>query len=471
MSLEEAQRSPIASSPGQAPSAWGDSDEERYNHYKSSGLEAPPSPPPKLHKSEEPSANLAPGLLQPAQNAWSHPPGDSVEPPETPGKLQSKNPFLKPRSPITRKAVSPRQDPMEGNDWSDHHSNTTASSEPLSQCTKLYPNLLGHYLLTVAADGFIPMTARLSLFDPPDEKGLGTDQHSLPPDTSRGIPTNVPLETSPWESQHESQPIKMSPPQELYLQGQPANPYAPAVVVQHSDVIDDPFDHQSAYSQGRLASENGAHSPSGFSNTTSATSHELIDLDEPTSPLGVYTGLERGPSSNHSADVAAQNPTGTATWPEQSPALHPLDDTPLPVLTHSRPKLSAAEEARQQEQRSETYSIRQINWMNKSGSMLQSPILIQNKNGPCPLLALVNALVLRADPVSQPPIVKALQAREQISLGLLIEALFEELITCLGPNDQFPDIEALSQFLTMLHTGMNVNPRLTLVWLEAKTFI
>lgn len=103
--------------------------------------------------------------------------------------------------------------------------------------------------------------------------------------------------------------------------------------------------------------------------------------------------------------------------------------------------------------------------------MLQSPILIQNKNGPCPLLALVNALVLRADPVSQPPIVKALQTREQISLGLLIEALFEELITCLGPNDQFPDIEALSQFLTMLHTGMNVNPRLTLVWLEAKTFI
>jgi hypothetical protein len=48
-------------------------------------------------------------------------------------------------------------------------------------------------------------------------------------------------------------------------------------------------------------------------------------------------------------------------------------------------------------------------------------------------------------------------------LGLLIEALFDELTTRLGPDDELPDIEALSRFLTMLHAGMNVNPRLTLV--------
>lgn len=93
--------------------------------------------------------------------------------------------------------------------------------------------------------------------------------------------------------------------------------------------------------------------------------------------------------------------------------------------------------------------------------MIKAPILVQNKNGPCPLLALINALVLQADTTSQPPIVKALQTREQISLGLLIEAVFEELITRLGPEASLPDIEALAQFLTMLHTGMNVNPRLT----------
>jgi hypothetical protein len=104
--------------------------------------------------------------------------------------------------------------------------------------------------------------------------------------------------------------------------------------------------------------------------------------------------------------------------------------------------------------------------------LLQSPILVQNKNGPCPLLALINALVLRADdPNAQPPIVRALKTREQISLGLLIEALFEELTTCLGPDDEFPDIEALAQFLTMLHTGMNVNPRLTLVSVTARSVL
>jgi hypothetical protein len=127
------------------------------------------------------------------------------------------------------------------------------------------------------------------------------------------------------------------------------------------------------------------------------------------------------------------------------------------------PKLSPAEAARQQEQRAETYSIRQINRTDRNGNLFQSPILVQNLNGPCPLLALINALVLRAEPNTQPPIIKALRTREQISLGLLIEALFDELTTCLGPHQEFPDIEALTQFLTMLHTGMNVNPRLTLV--------
>jgi hypothetical protein len=90
----------------------------------------------------------------------------------------------------------------------------------------------------------------------------------------------------------------------------------------------------------------------------------------------------------------------------------------------------------------------------------QSPILVQNENGPCPLLALVNGLVIRARPNAQPPIVKALQSREKISLGLLIQALFDELTSYNDADKELPDIEALSTFLTMLHTGMNVNPRL-----------
>jgi len=71
---------------------------------------------------------------------------------------------------------------------------------------------------------------------------------------------------------------------------------------------------------------------------------------------------------------------------------------------------------------------------------------------------------MRSDRHNPPPIVKALMTRETISLGLLIQALFDELTTCVAIDEELPDIEALSRFLTMLHTGMNVNPRLTLVY-------
>ncbi|KAJ6155895.1 hypothetical protein N7470_006461 [Penicillium chermesinum] len=292
------------------------------------------------------------------------------------------------------------------------------------------------------------MTASLSLLEPSENGYPNAGQGYCHSEQPRNASGSVPPDQLPWGSQQGSQHTANTPaPEGPSLHGQAANSYTPAVVVQPSDPTEDPFDHQSAYSQGRLGSDNGAYSPA-FSNTTSATSHELIDLDDI--------------SSAYSSDGGVQGSGGAVPSSQHVSSQHLLDylptPAPVPSTAPERPRirLSAAEEARQQEQRSETYSIRQINWA------ASVPNTSPDKNGPCPLLALINALVLRADPASQPPIVRALQAREQISLGLLIEALFEELVTCLGPQDEFPDIEALSQFLTMLHTGMNVNPRLTL---------
>ncbi|WEW56262.1 hypothetical protein PRK78_001704 [Emydomyces testavorans] len=115
-----------------------------------------------------------------------------------------------------------------------------------------------------------------------------------------------------------------------------------------------------------------------------------------------------------------------------------------------------------QEKPSEIYGIRVINWSDGIHKTLrQSPVLIQNENGPCPLLALVNSLVMRTPPDFQSPLIRALRSRERISLGLLIQSLFDELTTYGNEDCQLPDIEDLSKFLTMLHTGMNVNPRLT----------
>ncbi|OAX81360.1 hypothetical protein ACJ72_04300 [Emergomyces africanus] len=115
-----------------------------------------------------------------------------------------------------------------------------------------------------------------------------------------------------------------------------------------------------------------------------------------------------------------------------------------------------------QEKLAETYDIRQVNWTDGKTSLRKSPMLVQCENGPCPLVALVNGLVLRNMTDSPSPIAKALQSREKISLGLIMQALFDELTSYIDGADQLPDIEALSSFLVMLHTGMNVNPQLVL---------
>ncbi|PNY25976.1 Uncharacterized protein TCAP_04079, partial [Tolypocladium capitatum] len=114
--------------------------------------------------------------------------------------------------------------------------------------------------------------------------------------------------------------------------------------------------------------------------------------------------------------------------------------------------------------RSETYQVKNIRWHDdKSPSNPRtSPILIQNKNGPCPLVALVNALTLTT-PADMPDtaLVQILRSREQVSLNLLLDAVFDELMSPRRTNseDSLPDVSDLYAFLQSLHTGMNVNPR------------
>ena len=180
------------------------------------------------------------------------------------------------------------------------------------------------------------------------------------------------------------------------------------------------------------------------------------------SPKPDGSSLYRAPSSVY------ENDTSESREPVSYAAAAAASAGPSPLAQHENAEPEeeqhASEPKQQNDQnRTETYSIQHVNWKNSSGELLDSPILIQNENGPCPLLALVNSLVLSSKHDGQSPVVKALQAREQVSLGLLIEALFDELTAYLGPDGELPDIEALSHFLTMLHTGMNVNPRLTLV--------
>lgn len=114
--------------------------------------------------------------------------------------------------------------------------------------------------------------------------------------------------------------------------------------------------------------------------------------------------------------------------------------------------------------KSETYQIKNINWVDPKSAKnpRRSPILVQNANGPCPLVALVNALTLTTL-ANQPDtnLVETLRSREQISLNFLLEAVVDELVThrYTNLNASLPDMSELYSFLKGLHTGMNVNPQ------------
>ena len=105
--------------------------------------------------------------------------------------------------------------------------------------------------------------------------------------------------------------------------------------------------------------------------------------------------------------------------------------------------------------------IKLIRWHDGNG-LRQTPVLMQNANGPCPLLALVNALTLSTPAEPSTALVSTLAAREQVSLNLLLDAVFEELMS--GRRNEgrrdLPNVEELYNFLIALHTGMNVNPNL-----------
>ncbi|KAF2788497.1 hypothetical protein K505DRAFT_328890 [Melanomma pulvis-pyrius CBS 109.77] len=112
-------------------------------------------------------------------------------------------------------------------------------------------------------------------------------------------------------------------------------------------------------------------------------------------------------------------------------------------------------------QRKEHYQIKHIRWHDVSiRGIRTSPILTQNLNGPCPLLALVNALVLSTPPGIETALVETLRTREQVSLGLLLDAVFDELMSGRrgGAAQELPDVGELYKFLLALHTGLNVNP-------------
>ncbi|KZL86582.1 duf544 domain-containing protein [Colletotrichum incanum] len=166
----------------------------------------------------------------------------------------------------------------------------------------------------------------------------------------------------------------------------------------------------------------------------------LIDVEPPAGPP---PGRSQETEQNHEASEQF-------TDEKAPPALPPRNDEELPPRQPPRPV----------DGKSETYQIKNIAWYDHSAEKNPriSPILVQNANGPCPLLALVNALTLTTPPsLSDTALVQVLRSREQISLGYLLDAVVDELMR--RTQESLPDVSLLYEFLKGLHTGMNVNPR------------
>ncbi|KAK0122502.1 hypothetical protein ONS95_010731 [Cadophora gregata] len=157
---------------------------------------------------------------------------------------------------------------------------------------------------------------------------------------------------------------------------------------------------------------------------------------------------------------------------EQAPALPPRRSQEQPPPQPPRPVIdtnttggstSSLTSPTARRQKGETYEIKKISWhdVNAAQNPRVSPILVQNANGPCPLLALVNALTLSTPAEVETALVETLRSREQVSLGLLLDAVFDELMSGRRGDaaQELPDVSDLYKFLLTLHTGMNVNPR------------
>ncbi|KAI3553779.1 hypothetical protein CABS01_03897 [Colletotrichum abscissum] len=167
----------------------------------------------------------------------------------------------------------------------------------------------------------------------------------------------------------------------------------------------------------------------------------LIDVEPPAGPP---PGRSQMPNQTHDRpDQVSDDKVAPALPPRNDDEEQPPRQPPRPV-----------------DGKAETYQIKNVRWHDHSADQNPrvSPILVQNANGPCPLLALVNALTLTTpSSLSETALIEVLRSREQISLGYLLDAVVDELMR--RTQEALPDVSQLYAFLKGLHTGMNVNPR------------
>ncbi|KAI0884965.1 uncharacterized protein GGS22DRAFT_136561 [Annulohypoxylon maeteangense] len=270
---------------------------------------------------------------------------------------------------------------------------------------------------------------------------------------SSRVPSTAPVSNSPslvpLHADGESQPWRNPPSGPSHQQS-----------LDRSREAEDIFNDQHAWDD--IGSNNKGKQPATQPIQTQSETVDgwnLIDHEPIPEPvpgtLSKQSTWENFMDADDEAPKEAAAPT-TVEVPPSLPPRRPSNENPPQQPPRPQPPSATG--------KSETYQIKNINWFDPRAAKnpRKSPILVQNANGPCPLVALVNALTLTTL-ANQPDtnLVETLRSREQISLNFLLEAVVDELVThrYTNLNASLPDMSELYSFLKGLHTGMNVNPQ------------
>ncbi|OHF00714.1 hypothetical protein CORC01_04031 [Colletotrichum orchidophilum] len=349
---------------------------------------------------------------------------------------------LRPGPPRTRSDTNPfkRKDVRNDSNPTSPPANgtpTMSPAQPLSQMSTgeisnnpWQPALDHHAQRAAAADAPQPLRTQNS-GESERDAWAATQEPRLPAISTSPALLSLPSEpTSPaWDDLPENQTKK---PVEL-----------PAASIPSDEIADqNAWDDLGGQNKGKGKAPTPA--PVGLPPTVEdgpMDDWNLIDVEPPAGP----------PPVRSQAPDQIRERSELVTDDKVAPALPPRnDDEAQPPRQPPRPVDGKAE----------TYQIKNVRWHDHSAekSPRVSPILVQNANGPCPLLALVNALTLTTpSSQSETALIEVLRSREQISLGYLLDAVVDELMR--RTQEALPDVSQLYDFLKGLHTGMNVNPR------------
>ena len=301
------------------------------------------------------------------------------------------------------------------------------------------------------------------------------------------LPTVLIVDEDGW-TQHPDSPENPPPPQ----QARPAVPSHALNLIGSGE--------ETAWTNLSNSKDNRSQASPPKATTMQIVSDEFVDEQHVWDDVGEHTGKGKGKAGRVPAmersdsddwNLIDSDPEDEAGSSDKIPAtseiqtklsqqpqsgdflgggeqLPPADYTqtipPLPSREHSGQQPRWVPSRQAIDGSAETYQIKNVRWLDHTAkkNSRTSPILVQNANGPCPLVALVNALTLTTpSDAEETALVQVLRSREQVSLNLLLDAVFDELMSPRRTNSEaaLPDVGDLYTFLQSLHTGMNVNPR------------